>query len=160
MLRRNVRNIRRSENRLMRNCNININRRNIRRRFENVSLGEELYNEITEDLNAFEERAQTHFEETCKNEYHYKRVNGHIAVEDGLETDEGTPMLCFYLFDRKGWNVYMTYGDSRDSLSEVTYSFQSDGFYEDDEYFCGTTDKDLIEAVAEKFARDFDSSEY
>ena len=140
MIRRNVRNIRRSENRLMRNCNKN--RRNIRRRFENVSLAEE------------------RFEEICKNEYHYNRVNGHIAVEDGLETDEGNPMLCFYLFDRKGWNVYMTYGDSRGSLSEVTYSFQSDGFYEDDEYFCGTTEKDLIEAVAEKFARDFDSLEH
>ena len=158
MISRNVRNIRRSENRLMRNCNKN--RRNIRRRFENVSLGEELYNEITRDLNAFEERVQKRFEEICKTEYHYKRVDGHIAVEDGLETDEGNPMLCFYLFDRKGWNVYMTYGDSRGSLSEVNYSFQIDGFYEDDEYFCGTTEKDLIEAVAERFARDFDSLEH
>lgn len=134
--------------------------RSIRRRFESVSLGEELYNEITRDLNAFEERVQKRFEEICKNEYHYKRVNGHIAVEDGLETDDGNQMLCFYLFDKKGWNSYITYGDSRDSLSEVNYSFQIDGFYEDDEYFCGTTEKDLIEAVAEKFARDFDSSEY
>ena len=158
MIRRNVRNLRHSGNRLMRNCNIN--RRNIRRRFESVSLGEELYNEVTRDLSALEERVQKHFEDVCKNEYHYKRVNGQIAVEGDLETDDGNPMLCFYLFDKKGWNVYMTYGDSRDSLSEVNYSFQSDVFYEDDEYFCGTTEKDLIEAVAEKFARDFDSLEH
>ena len=157
MIRRNVRNLRHSENRLMLNCNRK--RRNIRR-FESVSLGEALYNEVTRDLSALEERVQKRFEDICKNEYHYKRVNGNIAVEDGGETDDGNPMLCFYLFDKKGWNVYMTYGDSRDSLSEVNYSFQIDGFYEDDEYFCGTTEKDLIEAVAEKFARDFDSLEH
>ena len=153
-----MRNLRRtrSENRLMLNCNRK--RRNIRR-FESVSLGEALYNEVTKDLNALEELVQKRFEDICKNEYHYKRVSGHIAVEDGGETD-GNPMLCFYLFDKKGWNVYMTYGDSRDSLSEVNYSFLSDGFYEDDEYFCGTTEKDLIEAVAERFARDFDSLEH
>ena len=82
-MRRNVRNIRHSENRLMRNCNIN--RRNIRRRFESVSLGEALYNEVTKDLNALEELAQKRFEDICKNEYHYKRVSGHIAVEDGVK---------------------------------------------------------------------------
>lgn len=157
MIRRNLRNLRHSENRLT--LNRHINRRNIRR-FESASLGEDLYNEVTSDLSALEERVQKRFEDICKNEYHYTRVNGQIAVEDGGETDDGNPMLCFYLFDKKGWNVYMTYGDSRDSLSEVNYSFQIDGFYEDDEYFCGTTEEDLIEVVAEQFARDLDSLEH
>lgn len=53
-MRNNMRNLRRthSGNRLMLNCNRK--RRNIRR-FENVSLGEALYNEVTKDLNALEE---------------------------------------------------------------------------------------------------------
>ena len=50
-MRNNMRNLRRtrSENRLMLNCNRK--RRNIRR-FESVSLGEALYNEVTRDLSA------------------------------------------------------------------------------------------------------------
>lgn len=44
----------------MRNCNIS--RRNIRR-FESVSLGEALYNEVTKDLNDLEERVQNRFED-------------------------------------------------------------------------------------------------
>lgn len=129
-------------------------------RFESTNFGEELYNETTKDLSAFEDHVQKRFVEICKTEYHYKRVSAHVVVEDGLETNDGNQMLCFYLFSRKGLNRYMTYGDSRDSISEVCYSFKSDGFYEDDEYFCGTTEKDLIEAVAEKLASDLDSSEY
>lgn len=65
MIRRNVRNLRHSGNRLMLNCNRK--RRNIRR-FESVSLGEELYNEVTKDLNDLEERVQKRFEDICKNE--------------------------------------------------------------------------------------------
>lgn len=58
MIRRNLRNLRHSENRLM--LNRHINRRNIRR-FESASLGEDLYNEVTSDLSALEERVQKRF---------------------------------------------------------------------------------------------------
>ena len=136
-------------------------RRNMRYRFESANSGEDLYNDITNDLTSFEESVQKRFVSICKSKYHYKRVSAHIAVEDGLESDNGDPMLGFYLFaDSKGWRKYVRDGDTRDSISELTYSFRDDGLYEDDEYFNGTTEEDLIDAVAESMAKSLDASDY
>ena len=136
-------------------------RRNMRYRFESASSGEDLYNEITNDLISFEESVQKRFESICKSKYHYKRVSARIAVEDGLESDNGDPMLGFYLFaDSKSFNRYIRNGDTQDNISELTYSFRDDGLYEDDEYFNGTTEEDLIDAVAESFAKALDDSEF
>ena len=136
-------------------------RRNMRYRFESANSGEDLYNEITSDLISFEESLQKRFEGVCKSKYNYKRVSARIAVEDGLESDNGDPMLGFYLFaDGKAFNRYMRNGDTQDNISELTYSFRDDGLYEDDEYFNGTTEEDLIDAVAESFAKSLDDSEY
>lgn len=136
-------------------------RRNMHYRFENANSGEYLYNEITDDLTSLEESIQDRFEYICKSKYNYKRVSARIAVEDGLENDNGDPMLRFYLFaDSKAFGRYMRNGDTRDNISELTYSFRDDGLYEDDEYFNGTTEKDLIDAVAESFAKSLDASEY
>ena len=135
--------------------------RNMRYRFESTNSGEDLYNEITNDLTSLEESIQDRFEDICKSKYNYKHVSAHIAVEDGLENDNGDPMLSFYLFaDNKAFGRYMRNGDTRDNISELTYSFRDDGLYEDDDYFNGTTEKDLIEAVAESFAKALDDSEY
>ena len=101
------------------------------------------------------------FEDICKSKYNYKYVRARIAIEDGLENDNGDPMLGFYLFaDSKAFGRYMRDGDTRDNISELTYSFRDDGLYEDDEYFNGTTEEDLIDAVAESFAKALDASEY
>ena len=136
-------------------------RRNMRYRFESANSGEDLYNEITSDLISFEESLQKRFASICKSKYNYKRVSARIAVEDGLESDNGDPMLGFYLFaDSKAFNRYMRNGDTQDNISELTYSFRDDGLYEDDEYFNGTTEEDLIDAVAESFAKSLDDSEY
>lgn len=136
-------------------------RRNRRYRFENANSGEDLYNEITDDLTSLEESIQYRFEDICKSKYNYKSVRARIAVEDGLENDNGDPMLGFYLFaDSKAFGRYMRNGDTRDNIYELTYSFRDDGLYEDDEYFNGTTEKDLIDAVAESFAKALDDSEY
>lgn len=130
-------------------------------RFENANSGEDLYNEIANDLTSLEESIQDRFEYICKSKYHYKHVRARIAVEDGFENDNGDPMLGFYLFaDSKAFGRYMRNGDTRASLFELTYSFRDDGLYEDDEYFNGTTEKDLIDAVAESFAKSLDASEY
>ena len=135
--------------------------RNMRYRFESANSGEDLYNEISNDLTSLEESIQDRFEDICKSKYNYKHVSAHIAVEDGLENDNGDPMLSFYLFaDNKAFGRYMRNGDTRDNISELTYSFRDDGLYEDDEYFNGTTEKDLIDAVAESFAKALDYSEY
>ena len=137
------------------------NRRNMRHRFESANSGEDLYNEITNDLASFEESVQKRFVSICKSKYHYKRVSARVAVEDGLESDNGDPMLGFYLFaDSKGWRGYIRNGDTQDSISELTYSFRDDGLYEDDEYFNGTTEEDLIDAVAESMAKSLDASDY
>lgn len=136
-------------------------RRNRRYRFENANSGEDLYNEIADDLTSLEESIQYRFEDICKSKYNYKSVRARIAVEDGLENDNGDPMLGFYLFaDSKAFGRYMRNGDTRDNIYELTYSFRDDGLYEDDEYFNGTTEKDLIDAVAESFAKSLDASEY
>ena len=136
-------------------------RRNMRYRFESANSGEDLYNEITNDLTSLEESIQDRFEYICKSKYHYKSVRAHIAVEDGLENDNGDPMLSFYLFaDSKAFGRYLRNGNAQDNISELTYSFRDDGLYEDDEYFNGTTEKDLIDAVAESFAKALDDSEY
>lgn len=136
-------------------------RRNTRYRFESANSGEDLYNEIANDLSSLEESIQDRFEDICKSKYHYKHVRARIAVEDDLENDNGDPMLCFYLFaDSKAFGRYMHNGDTRDNISELTYSFRDDGLYEDDEYFNGTTEEDLIDAVAESFAKSLDASEY
>ena len=136
-------------------------RRNTRYHFESANSGEDLYNEITNDLTSLEESIQDRFEYICKSKYNYKSVRARIAVEDGLENDNGDPMLCFYLFaDNKAFGRYMRNGDTQDSISELTYSFRDDGLYEDDEYFSGTTEEDLIDTVAESFAKALDDSEY
>ena len=136
-------------------------RRNMHYRFESTNSGEDLYNEIANDLTSLEESIQDRFEYICKSKYNYKIVRARIAVEDGLENDNGDPMLGFYLFaDSKAFGRYMRNGDTRDSIYELTYSFRDDGLYEDDEYFNGTTEKDLIDAVAESFAKSLDDSEY
>ena len=136
-------------------------RRNMRYRFESTNSGEDLYNEITNDLTSLEESIQDRFEYICKSKYNYIRVSARIAVEDGIENDNGDPMLRFYLFaDYKAFSRYMRKGDTRKSIFELTYSFRDDGLYEDDEYFNGTTEKDLIDAVAESFAKALDDSEY
>ena len=136
-------------------------RRNMHYSFESANSGEDLYNEISNDLTSLEESIQDRFEDICKSKYNYKHVSAHIAVEDGLENDNGDPMLSFYLFaDNKAFGRYMRNGDTRDNISELTYSFREDGLYEDDEYFNGTTEKDLIDAVAESFAKALDYSEY
>ena len=136
-------------------------RRNMRYRFESANSGEDLYNEITDDLTSLEESIQDRFEDICKSKYNYKHVRARIAIEDGLENDNGDPMLGFYLFaDSKAFVRYMRNGDTQDNISELTYSFRDDGLYEDDEYFNGTTEKDLIDAVAESFAKSLDASEY
>ena len=136
-------------------------RRNMHYRFESANSGEDLYNEITSNLTSLEESIQDRFEYICKSKYNYIRVSARIAVEDGIENDNGDPMLCFYLFaDYKAFSRYMRKGDTRASLFELTYSFRDDGLYEDDEYFNGTTEKDLIDAVAESFAKSLDDSEY
>ena len=130
-------------------------------RFENANSGEDLYNEITNDLTSLEESIQDRFEDICKSKYHYKHVRARIAVEDGLENDNGDPMLGFYLFaDNKAFGRYIRNSDTQDNISELTYSFRDDGLYEDDEYFNGTTEEDLIDAVAESFAKSLDASEY
>ncbi len=136
-------------------------RRNIRYRFESANSGEDLYNEITNDLTSLEESIQDRFEDICKSKYHYTSVRARIAVEDGLENDNGDPMLGFYLFaDNKAFGRYSRNGNTQDNISELTYSFRDDGLYEDDEYFNGTTEKDLIDTVAESFAKALDNSEY
>ena len=136
-------------------------RRNMRYRFESTNSGEDLYNEITNDLSSLEEKIQKRFVSICKSQYHYKRVSARVAVEDGLESDNGDPMLGFYLFaDSKAFNRYIRNGDTQDNISELTYSFRDDGLYEDDEYFNGTTEDDLIEAVADSFAKSLDASDY
>lgn len=136
-------------------------RRNMCYRFESTNSGEDLYNEITNDLASLEESIQDRFEYICKSKYNYIRVSARIAIEDGLENDNGDPMLGFYLFaDSKAFGRYMRNGDTRDNISELTYSFRDDGLYEDDEYFNGTTEKDLIDAVAESFAKSLDASDY
>ena len=136
-------------------------RRNMHYHFESANPGEDIYNEITNDLTSLEESIQDRFEYICKSKYHYKIVRARIAVEDGLENNNGDPMLGFYLFaDSKAFGRYMRNGDTRDSISELTYSFRDDGLYEDDEYFNGTTEEDLIDAVAESFAKALDDSEY
>ena len=135
--------------------------RNMHYRFESANSGEDLYNEISNDLTSLEESIQDRFEDICRSKYHYKHVRARIAIEDGLENDNGDPMLGFYLFaDNKAFGRYMRNGDTRDNISELTYSFRDDGLYEDDEYFNGTTEKDLIDAVAESFAKALDYSEY
>ena len=135
--------------------------RNMHYHFESANSGEDLYNEISNDLTSLEESIQDRFEYICKSKYHYKSVRARIAVEDGLENDNGDPMLGFYLFaDSKAFGRYMRNGDTRDNISELTYSFRDDGLYEDDEYFNGTTEEDLIDAVAESFAKSLDASEY
>ena len=148
-----------------RNYNLNSKyesgRRNMRYRFESTNSGEDLYNEIANDLTSLEESIQDRFEYICKSKYNYIRVSARIAVEDGLENDNGDPMLCFYLFaDSKAFGRYMRDGNTQDNISELTYSFRDDGLYEDDEYFNGTTEEDLIDAVAESFAKSLDNSEY
>ena len=136
-------------------------RRNTHYSFESANSGEDLYNEISNDLTSLEESIQDRFEDICKSKYNYKRVSARIAVEDGIENDNGDPMLSFYLFaDNKAFGRYMRNGDTRDNISELTYSFRDDGLYEDDEYFNGTTEEDLIDAVAESFAKALDYSEY
>ena len=136
-------------------------RRNMHYSFESANSGEDLYNEISNDLTSLEESIQDRFEDICKSKYNNKHVSAHIAVEDGLENDNGDPMLSFYLFaDNKAFGRYMRNGDTRDNISELTYSFRDDGLYEDDEYFNGTTEEDLIDAVAESFAKALDYSEY
>ena len=136
-------------------------RRNMHYRFESANSSEELYNEIADDLNSLEESIQDRFEDICKSKYNHKSVRARIAVEDGLENDNGDPMLGFYLFaDSKAFGRYIRNGDTRDNISELTYSFRDDGLYEDDEYFNGTTEKDLIDAVAESFAKALNDSEY
>lgn len=130
-------------------------------RFESANSGEDLYNEIANDLTSLEESIQDRFEDICKSKYHYKHVRARIAIEDGLENDNGDPMLGFYLFaDSKAFSRYMRNGDTQDNISELTYSFRDDSLYEDDEYFNGTTEEDLIDAVAESFAKSLDDSEY
>lgn len=130
-------------------------------RFESANSGEDIYNEIANDLTSLEESIQDRFEDICKSKYHYKHVRARIAIEDGLENDNGDPMLGFYLFaDSKAFSRYMRNGDTQDNISELTYSFRDDGLYEDDEYFNGTTEEDLIDAVAESFAKSLDYSEY
>ena len=148
-----------------RNYNLNSKHESYRRNtsycFESANSGEDLYNEITDDLTSLEESIQDRFEYICKSKYNYKYVRARIAVEDGLENDNGDPMLGFYLFaDSKAFGRYMRDGDTRDNISELTYSFRDDGLYEDDEYFNGTTEEDLIDAVAESFAKALDGSEY
>lgn len=70
-------------------------------------------------------------------------------------------MLGFYLFaDSKWWHKYVRDWDTQDNISELTYSFRDDGLYEDDEYFNGTTEEDLIDAVAESMAKSLDASDY
>ena len=152
---------------MIRNRNYNLkskyesDRRNMHYRFESANSGEDLYNEITNDLTSLEESIQDRFEDICKSKYNYIRVSARIAVEDGIENDNGDPMLRFYLFaDYKAFSRYMRKGDTRASLFELIYSFRDDGLYEDDEYFNGTTEKDLIDAVAESFAKALDASEY
>lgn len=54
----------------------------------------------------------------------------------------------------------MRNGNTQYNISELTYSFRDDGLYEDDKYFNGTTEEDLIDAVAESFAKSLDASEY
>lgn len=136
-------------------------RRNTHYSFESANSGEDLYNEISNDLTSLEESIQDRFEDICKSKYNYKHVSARIAVEDGIENDNGDPMLSFYLFaDNKAFGRYMRNGDTRDNISELTYSFRDDGLYEDDEYFNGTTEEDLIDAVAESFAKALDYSEY
>ena len=134
--------------------------RNMHYRFESANSGEDIYNEITNDLTSLEESIQDRFEDICKSKYHYKHVRARIAVEDGLENDNGDQMLGFYLFaDSKAFGRYMRNGNTQDNISELTYSFR-DGLYEDDEYFSGTTEEDLIDAVAESFAKALYDSEY
>lgn len=136
-------------------------RRNMRYHFESTNSGEDLYNEIVNDLTTLEESIQNRFEDICKSKYNYIRVSARIAVEDGLENDNGDPMLSFYLFaDSKAFGRYLRNGNTQDNISELTYSFRDDGLYEDDEYFNGTTEEDLIDAVAESFAKALDNSEY
>lgn len=136
-------------------------RRNMCYRFESANSGEDLYNEIANDLTSLEESIQDRFEYICKSKYNYVRVSARIAVEDGIENDNGDPMLRFYLFaDYKAFSRYMRNGDTRASLFELTYSFRDDSLYEDDEYFNGTTEEDLIDAVAESFAKSLDALDY
>lgn len=133
----------------------------MRYRFESTGSGEDLYNEIINDLTSLEESIQKRFVSICKSKYHYKRVSARIAVEDGLESDKGDPMLGFYLFaDGKAFRRYIRNGDTQDIISELAYSFRDDGLYEDDDHFNGTTEEDLIDAVAESMAKSLDASDY
>ena len=70
-------------------------------------------------------------------------------------------MLGFYLFaDGKAFRRYIRNGDTQDIISELAYSFRDDGLYEDDDHFNGTTEEDLIDAVAESMAKSLDASDY
>ena len=96
--------------------------RNMHYHFESANSGEDLYNEISNDLISLEESIQDRFEDICKSKYHYKSVRARIAVEDGLENDNGDPMLCFYLFaDSKAFGRYMRNGDTRDNIYKLNY---------------------------------------
>ena len=87
--------------------------RNTQYHFESANSGEDLYNEIANDLTSLEELIQDRFEYICKSKYNYIRVSARIAVEDGIENDNGDPMLRFYLFaDYKAFSRYMRNGDT------------------------------------------------
>lgn len=120
-----------------------------RKRFE--SNGLDAYSEIANDLSDFIDKVQVSFEAVCKNEFHFRRVNASIDIEDGLESDDGVPAINVVLCDDRR-------SSRRDSLAETMYSFDGDGIHDDNGDYVGETVEDLISDIASRFASEYDNA--
>jgi len=98
---------------------------------------------------------QVSFEAVCKNEFHFRRVNASIDIEDGLESDDGVPTINVVLCDdRSAHRRSSRFG----SLAEVMYSFDGDGIHDDNGDYVGETVEDLISDIASRFASEYDNA--
>lgn len=122
--------------------------RSMRRRFESMNLGKELYRGIANDIKYFIARAQARFEDSCQHDFHCKSYDAYIDVEDGLQSDDGD------------WAINVLLCDDRSTLSERLYSFRPDGIYDDLNNFVGDTEKELLDNIAVAFAEDYCDLEY
>ena len=122
--------------------------RSMRRRFEGMNLGNELYRGIANNINDFIERAQARFEDSCQHDFHCKVYDAYIDIEDGLQSDDGD------------WAINVLLCDDRSTLSERLYSFRPDGVYDDLDNFVGDTEDELLDNIAVTFAEDYSDLQY